>query len=822
MLYYHFFIVVETPLILADEGGYIANARYIATNSGLIDLRATVYYPGISLFYAPVFLFTNNLGLAYKIIQLINILIATSIPVLTFKILEQITNIDDEAQDNKTLLLLSVVSFMYPSVFCFVNLALPEVLLTALFLTIVYLLLKIESNIKALYLIILLFTLFLLFLSHSRTIVILISLLFFSIYFYINNNNIFILFIAIIIAIFALDKLLVEKLIEAYLAIALDENSISINNLLINKLIFSNLTSIAALKSLSIEIIGQLWYLTVSSFGLIWFGYKRLINNIVINRFRYTSLFIIMTSIGMLLLSSLFMNIEPTRGDHYIYGRYNEFVWIIIFVLGIYSFLTDSFSKRYLIGFIICIFTFLICFVLLKHNDLQNLSFNHNNILGIYIYYYVFKTYNILYISLSFSMLIIILILLKRIKKINNKILIGTIICYFIINNYFVSYKYYKHDSDVRMTEHELSQFINKNIQHNSITIGYDRQSWSSWHYYNYQLYSNNISMYRFDRNNIDKHSFEYVISGAFYLNSNYRLIALENHHYQNLFILKSTELYKHFVISGYVLPEDFPSALPKEALKYRINNISLNKDCLSMSIHHLGAGSFWPNMYGVKKPKYSVRIGIQYFNKNKEKIFEERKELPGSVYPKNIINIEIELSKEYKADIVKIDLVQEGVSWFEENGNTPLVLQCEDGQYRIIDKVITNESSNILYSRDGYSGVISNFNGDNVWTKDISYIKELDYNIKDNNILKLATYGWNPLLNDINKLKLKIYINEKEAEFLKYQNKNFYFRIPEKTINIITIKSNTFNPKEMGINNDTRDLGIDIKSMETVKELPE
>jgi hypothetical protein len=69
---------------------------------------------------------------------------------------------------------------------------------------------------------------------------------------------------------------------------------------------------------------------------------------------------------------------------------------------------------------------------------------------------------------------------------------------------------------------------------------------------------------------------------------------------------------------------------------------------------------------------------------------------------------------------------------------------------------------------------------------------------------------------NNLNNLNLRTYINGVELILKKEENNSLYFLLPEgvKTIESIRISSSTFNPQELGINNDSRNLGIDIKSI--------
>ncbi|OHD43348.1 MAG: hypothetical protein A2086_07700 [Spirochaetes bacterium GWD1_27_9] len=131
-------------------------------------------------------------------------------------------------------------------------------------------------------------------------------------------------------------------------------------------------------------------------------------------------------------------------------------------------------------------------------------------------------------------------------------------------------------------------------------------------------------------------------------------------------------------------------------------------------------------------------------------------------------------------------------------------------GLYRISNKVLN------IQDALANGAVLENF-WDNIWLKDFGLIKNISYKISpEDKFIILNTYGWNLIKSDIKKLNLKFFINNKELSFAKQVNNSYYFEI-DKTIAEITeikVSSNTFNPKSMGVNNDTRDLGIDLNSI--------
>ncbi len=110
--------------------------------------------------------------------------------------------------------------------------------------------------------------------------------------------------------------------------------------------------------------------------------------------------------------------------------------------------------------------------------------------------------------------------------------------------------------------------------------------------------------------------------------------------------------------------------------------------------------------------------------------------------------------------------------------------------------------------------GILQNFYNDNIWTNGEGIINNIGYVIQPNDeFLVLHTKGWNPYKNDLQKLKLKIFVNGSELNYMKKENNSYYFSLKSeiKTIEEIRIKSSTFVPYKLNIGEDHRELGIDV-----------
>ena len=81
-------LAMQQPFILADELGYLGNARYLAGVAHLPDMQGTQFYHfGYSLFLIPAFWLFSNPVWIYKTVMVVNALLASSLIVPLFFIL---------------------------------------------------------------------------------------------------------------------------------------------------------------------------------------------------------------------------------------------------------------------------------------------------------------------------------------------------------------------------------------------------------------------------------------------------------------------------------------------------------------------------------------------------------------------------------------------------------------------------------------------------------------------------------------------------------------------------------------------------------------
>lgn len=107
-------------------------------------------------------------------------------------------------------------------------------------------------------------------------------------------------------------------------------------------------------------------------------------------------------------------------------------------------------------------------------------------------------------------------------------------------------------------------------------------------------------------------------------------------------------------------------------------------------------------------------------------------------------------------------------------------------------------------------------FYGDGIWTAGAAELHDIGYSAKK--YIVLRSVGWHPKPRDISSLQLEILVNGIQAQPVKMlkDERSYVFQTPQgiQDVQTLQINSNTFVPKELGINNDGRKLGIDIYSV--------
>ena len=107
-------------------------------------------------------------------------------------------------------------------------------------------------------------------------------------------------------------------------------------------------------------------------------------------------------------------------------------------------------------------------------------------------------------------------------------------------------------------------------------------------------------------------------------------------------------------------------------------------------------------------------------------------------------------------------------------------------------------------------------FYDDGVWTRGEASLTGFRADVTSRRFIVIETWGWNPYRDDPEKLDLRISIAEQTLRPHHQEGFRYYFEIPLGLTEITSLEvhSTTFVPKEHGINNEERRLGIAFKSI--------
>ena len=110
----------------------------------------------------------------------------------------------------------------------------------------------------------------------------------------------------------------------------------------------------------------------------------------------------------------------------------------------------------------------------------------------------------------------------------------------------------------------------------------------------------------------------------------------------------------------------------------------------------------------------------------------------------------------------------------------------------------------------------------ESVWTTGRAEISGFDMNISDANYMKIYVYGDNRAYDyDPAKMGLEVFIDGKKLKFHSRKYNSLYFDLDnQKNTRKVTMHTKTFKPKDYGMGNDSRNVGLDIISISFIKEI--
>jgi hypothetical protein len=321
----------DRPLIFADEAGYIGNARYLAGGLPIKMLKSGAYYPGYSLLLTPLFWLGLSAPHTYQAILILNGLMVSSAFVSLVYWIRWV--LGDRSRHGYAI---ALVASLYPTFFVQPGFAMSEsavFAVTAALPLVAHRLLthkRLTTAIAFAALTAFLYAIHPRFVGTVGTVAIGLALL--------TARRVLSWRITLASWLVLAAGVVGAKALTAYVTAANGGGSFEASNRL------ATLVTGPGFLSLTLEALGQFWYLEAATAGFVLIGVVALGRLLLAPATspRLASppwVTIAFTALGTILafgVSCAFMS-EPQRVDHYIYGRYNEGVLAPVLATGIWA-----------------------------------------------------------------------------------------------------------------------------------------------------------------------------------------------------------------------------------------------------------------------------------------------------------------------------------------------------------------------------------------------------------------------------------------------------------------------------------------------------
>lgn len=390
VIYSHKINVLQNMYLTADEFSLFAIGAYLNGMdwSGVISQIGYYSFGFPVLFIAPFYKIFSSFSVIYKAVAVVNCIIASLIVPMTYLLAREWGMKKFKEQPMNVFLVL--VPAMSGCVIAYSTLGLGEVLLILLAFCITYLITRISKrNSEQFFFPLLSFLSIYMFFIHQRSLGILLSLLIVMIV------MLFTKVITIkqfsVYAVFLLFFFIIGLVFKRYIQNNLWNGGGSGNDFegILPKilLVFSRKD---ILLSFLRTLIGQLFYMGLSSFGLLYYAFYEITGNLITSfrrkiEFDFSLLFLLLAFLSTFIISTLFMA-QPIRSDQFLYGRYNDIIYLILLLYALINIKNNKTSPKIII---------LILWVIMGL-----LTYN------IYIHYYKempFMKFNVINLSLFYT-----------------------------------------------------------------------------------------------------------------------------------------------------------------------------------------------------------------------------------------------------------------------------------------------------------------------------------------------------------------------------------------------------------------------------------
>lgn len=493
---------MKYPKIIADEFGYLGNAQYLAGTAPMPNLRGTAFYHfGYSIFIIPAFWLFSDPLLAYKTALIINAFLLSTLYLAIYYIAVVIFT-----YPKKVSSLVAFVTSLYPSFLLGSNLALSENAFIPLYVFTIAafsVFLRKRSYLSA--------SIFgvcsaSLYAVHPRALpIVVISFIYICGLVLLKrlSKSTSLVSLAVLVTVFLVTRCMNQHLLvlgwpggrEITAAIALAKLS-------------SVMSSQFGLKHFMLESVGQLLYLFSATYGLFPLGiifvvrylasYKKLPWKQVVQDLRtHTLLFFLLTSAGVFMASNIFM-LGGNRGDHFIYGRYNEGVLALYIAFALLYIYQDHICKRLIRSRFLAIIFVMVAFAVIVvagrgWNEILSAPMIFANIFGLYLPLSLLGQLNLAMVT-AWMILCFTVLMWVFIKSYNIGLLLLAIL--FLSTSSYATINYLIPFDQNRSGTIELATLMSRTCNIDKISYDYKTADRLNFFYYQYLLPEVTIEKY--------------------------------------------------------------------------------------------------------------------------------------------------------------------------------------------------------------------------------------------------------------------------------------------------------------------------------------
>lgn len=358
-----------------DEFGYWASAaNTVGYDWSQVASLGSYYSFGYSLVLTPILWIFKGGVLAYRVAIVVNVLLQC----VSLILLKGLFTIIYPKMHKLDAIYCIGIAVFYPVWSFFVQITLTEALLSFLFILIVFLMARFFEKPSFLRALAWFVPVFYLIAVHMRTVgVVGVAFLTFMLWAWSNPRTRKYILIAIIsLIVVGIGFFTVKGIIQSTVYANVDENVLAINDFSSILSRVSAVLNIDGILNLIQGMIGKIWYLGLSSFGLFYIAmgylfkqtvllFKRLKKNRKVKTKQYVCFFILFSMIAQILITSVYM-LDPYKLDNICYGRYNEYILPVIMALGIRQIMRCEHPFRY--GLLVILASIPMCAIVIRYS----------------------------------------------------------------------------------------------------------------------------------------------------------------------------------------------------------------------------------------------------------------------------------------------------------------------------------------------------------------------------------------------------------------------------------------------------------------------